>query len=194
MDTLEKILSSKARASFFYLLFGIDFKEIHLREIQRRSGMAIETIRKEANKLESLDLVIKRKDGNRTYYKANKNHPLYDEIHKIVLKTAGLRDVLLKALNVDQIKFAFVFGSIANGNANSESDIDLFIIGDIGLRNLSKLIKESSQKLGREINPHTMNIKEFIKRKRDGEHFVTQVYQSPKLMIIGLEDELTGLV
>ena len=50
---------------------------------------------------------------------------LYDEIHKIVLKTAGLRDVLLEALNVDQIKFAFVFGSIANGNANSESDIEM---------------------------------------------------------------------
>jgi len=194
LNILEKILSSKARAAFFTILFGIDLKELHLREIQRRSGLAIETVRKEANNLELLKLVIKRKDSNRTYYKANTKHLLYDEIHKIVIKTSGLREILQEALNDDNIKFAFVFGSMVKGNVSSESDVDLFIIGEVGLRTISNLLKVPCQELGREINPHIMTSEEFIKRKKEGEHFISQVFRSPKLMIIGSKDELTGLV
>ena len=70
---------------------------------------------------------------------------------------------------------------------------DLFIIGDIGLRALSRLLKEPSLKIGREINPHIMTEKEFTTRKNKQEHFVTRVLESPKLMIIGNKDEFDRL-
>ena len=70
MNILAEILSSKVRAEFFRILFGIESKEYHLREIQRRSDLAIGTVRQEANKLERIGLIKKRGDGNRTYYQA----------------------------------------------------------------------------------------------------------------------------
>ena len=194
MNTLVKILSSRARAAFFEILFGIDLKELHLREIQRRSGLAIETVRKEANNLDTLNLVVKRQDGNRSYYKANANHPLFEEIHQMVIKTSGMKEILQESLKDNAIKFAFVFGSIAKGNITAESDIDLFIIGDIGLRKISNLIKGPVEKLGREINPHTMSDKEFIKRIKERDHFVSEVFRSKKVMIIGEKDEFARLV
>ena len=193
MNNLAQIISSKARAEFFRILFGINSNEFHLREIQRRSGMAIDTVRKEAMKLEEMDLVTKRIDGNRTYYSGNKQHPLYAPIHDLVLKTSGLTDVLKIALLKHPFKFVFVFGSIAAGKEKAESDIDLFMIGDAGLRKISKLLKEPSQMIGREINPHIMTEKEFLKRKNQKEHFVTSVLRSPKLMVIGIENELAEL-
>ena len=193
MNTLEKIVSSKVRAAFFRILFGISPQELHLREIQRRSGLAIETVRKEAVKLETLGIIQKRRDGNRTYFKANMEHPIYKEIHQLVVKTSGLADILRKALTIDDIHFAFVFGSIANGNANIESDIDLFIIGETTLRQVSNMLKEPSLYLGRKINSHVMTLKEFIRRKSQGEHFVNNVLQSQKLMIIGTEHELAAV-
>ena len=193
MNTLEKIVSSKVRAAFFRILFGISPQEFHLREIQRRSGLAIETVRKEAMKLEALGLIQKRRDGNRTYFKANTDHPLYKDIQQVVIKTTGLADILRKALTVEEIHFAFVFGSVVEGNANAESDIDLFIIGDTGLRQVSKMLKEPGIILGREINSHVMIPEEFILRKSQGEHFVRKVLQSPKLMIIGTEHELAAV-
>ncbi|MBN1472235.1 MAG: nucleotidyltransferase domain-containing protein [Syntrophaceae bacterium] len=193
MNILIEIISSRARAEFFRILFGTDSHEYHLREIQRRAKMAIGTIRQEAKKLENIGLVNKRIDGNRTYYQANKNHPLFNTIHDLVLKTTGLAEILKKPLSMEVIKFAFVFGSIAAGKENPESDIDLFIIGDIGLRAVSKLLKEPSQKISREINPHIMTSEEFIKRKIGKEHFVTTVLSSPKLMILGNENDLTKL-
>jgi DNA-binding transcriptional ArsR family regulator len=190
---LANLLSSKTRAEFLRILFGINRKELHLREIQRQTELAISTVKQEASKLEELGLVIQRKNGNRTYFSANKEHPLYNEIHNIVLKTIGLSDFLKQSLTTDKIKFAFVFGSIASGLEKPESDVDLFVLGDIGLRELSKLLKEPTEKIGREINPHIMTIDEFMKRKRQNEHFVTSVLKSPKIMIKGSDDELEKL-
>ncbi len=194
MDTLEKIFSSKSRAAFLSILFGIDSPELHLREIQRRSGLAIETIRREALNLEALELINKRRDGNRTYFKANTQHPLYNEISQMVIKTMGFKDILQQSLDKENIIMAFIFGSIADGNANSESDIDLFIIGNVSLRELISYLKEPGKILGREINPHVMTSKELLERKLAGDHFVSRILKSKKLMIIGSEDELTELV
>lgn len=193
MNNLAEIVSSKARAEFFRILFGIGTNEYHLREIERRSGLAIGTIRQEAVRLERLGLIRRRDDGNRTYYSANREHPIYKEIHSIVLKTSGLADILRQVLTIDIIKMAFIFGSVATGNENPESDVDLFIVGDISLRALVKVLKEPSQQIGREINPHIMTLDEFEKRIRNREHFVKTVLESPILMIKGNGDELKRL-
>lgn len=194
MNTLEQIFSSKARASIFKILFGLQRNEIHLREIQRISELTVETIRRELKNLETLELINKRIDGNRNYYQANTSHPLYKEIHHIVLKTAGLKDILQDAFSLNDIEFAFVFGSFASGKSNADSDIDLFIIGEAGLREISKQIKEPSVVIQREINPHTMTLKEFNSRINNKDHFVLNLLDSPKLFIVGNEDEFTRLV
>ncbi len=193
MNTLSLILSSKVRAEIFRIFFSIDEKEIHLREIERKTGFAIGTVRQETTKLVKNGLLNKRKDGNRTYFIANRTHPLFKDIHSLVIKTSGLVDVFKNSLLDKKIQFAFIFGSIAKGTENSESDIDLFVIGNISLRKISKLLRVSSEKIGREINTITMDEKEFIERKNNKEHFVTQVIESPKIMVIGNEDELEKL-
>ena len=65
----------------------------HLREIERQSGFAIGTVRQEAKKLGKLELILKWIEGNRTYFRANRNHPLYNILHNLVLQTSGLVDV-----------------------------------------------------------------------------------------------------
>lgn len=193
MNTLSLILSSKVRAEIFRILFGIETKELHLREIERKTGFAIGTVRQETSKLLKIGLINKRKDGNRTYFSANRNHPIFNEIHNIVLKTSGLADVLRNSLDHSSIQFAFIFGSLANGTESPESDIDLFIIGTLGLRAVSKFLKEPSNKFGREINTITMTEKEFIELKMKKDHFVSKVLDSQKIMIIGTENELEKL-
>jgi len=192
-NLLAKMLSSKVRSELFGLLFGIEARELHLREIERRSGFAVGTIRQETHKLVDLGLLHKRRDGNRTYFKANKEHPIYPEIHNMVLKTVGLVDVLKKGLDTPEVEFAFVFGSAATNNLKPESDIDLLVIGDIGLRKMSKLLKNASNQLNREINPITMTRDQFVERKLRKEHFIVAILNSPKIMIVGTEDELARL-
>ncbi len=195
MTLLSEILSSNIRADIFRLLFGVTDSELHMREIERRSGYAIGTIQTELKKLLRLDLVIKRKDGNRTYYRANKHHPLFLDIQRLVLKTVGLVDILQNELkNCREILIAFVFGSIARQREMAESDVDLFVVGDLGLRKLVGLLSGVSDKIGREINPHVFTVMELKKRLTQKDHFITRVLDEPKIFILGNDNELDAMV
>ena len=195
MSLLSEILSSNIRADIFRLLFGVTERELHMREIERRSSYAIGSIQSELKKLLRLDLVIKRKDGNRTYYRANKNHPLFLDIQRLVLKTVGLVDILYNELkNSRKILIAFVFGSIARQKEMAESDVDLFVIGELGLRKLTGLLSGVSDKIGREINSHVFTLKEFKKRSAQSDHFISRVLEEPKIFVLGNENELEAMV
>jgi len=193
MSTLAQLICSRVRSEIFRVLFGPVAVELHLREIQRQTGFAIGTVRQDMGKLIKLGVVTKRQDGNRVYYTANKDHPLYNEIHHIVLKTVGLADVLAAALNADGIRFAFVFGSVANGTSRAESDIDIMVVGDIGLRKISELLSGIGNRLGREINPHVMSPAEFTRRLREQDHFISTVLASPRIFVVGSEHDIEAM-
>jgi len=193
MNRLAELLSSRARAEIFRLLFSGTGEELHVREIERRSGLNDSTLRQELRKLVRLDLVQSRRDSNRVYYRAKTESPLYPEIRNLVLKTSGLSDVLKSALTDKRIRVAFVFGSIARGEERAGSDVDLMVIGQLGLRDLSRLLSGIEEKIGREVNPHVLHEEEFQKRIRAKEHFVSSVMEAPKLFVIGSQRELEAM-
>lgn len=194
MNILSELLSSKIRAEIFRLLFGIRTDSLHMREIERRSGFSTGTVQGELKKLHRLDLIKKNRDGNRLYYQANRTHPLYPEIRSMVLKTIGLADRMREALQrSSEIETAFVFGSIARHDEKAQSDVDLMVIGNLGLKELVSLLSGLSEEIGREINPHVLTTKEFINRKAKKEHFVSRVLREQKLFIIGNENDLAAM-
>jgi len=168
-------------------------EELHVREMERRSGLNDSTLRQELRKLIRLDLVQSRRDSNRVYYRAKTENPLYPEIRNLVLKTSGLSDVLKSAIRDKRIRVAFVFGSVARGEEKAGSDVDLMVIGQLGLRDLSRLLSGIEEKIGREVNPHVLREEEFRKRIRAKEHFVSNVMDSPKIFIIGSNRELEAV-
>jgi DNA-binding transcriptional ArsR family regulator len=193
MKPLANILSSRVRAEIFRLLFGLNEKELHLRELERQAGLSLGTIRQDLQKLLKLDLVKTRRDGNRLYYRANTEHPLYPEIRNLVLKTAGLVEIFKSALNQEGVRVAFIFGSLANNRDKGGSDVDLMAIGAVTLRDLSSWLSGVTDQIGREINPHTMSVEEFQRRKKKGDHFLSNVLLSPKLFIVGSENDLAAM-
>lgn len=193
MNVLDELLSSRTRAAIVRLLFGLSPVPLHAREIERRSGVTIGAVREEASRLVRLGLITLRKDGNRTYYEANRQHPIYADLCRIVLKTVGLADALKPAMRNAEIKCAFIFGSIAQGTAKAESDIDLMVIGRIGLRKLTILLSGIGQQVGREINTHVLTPDAFQERLRRKEHFVTHLMASEKLFLKGTDDDLAAM-
>jgi DNA-binding transcriptional ArsR family regulator len=193
MSLLFEIVSSRARAEIFRVLFDGRGTELHNRELERRSGVSESAVRRELGKLTRLDLVKRREDGNRVYYRANSEHPVFPEIRNLVLKTAGLVDVLRSALADELIRVAFVFGSLAGNQEDARSDVDLMVIGDLGLRKLAGLLLNVHGTVGREVNPYVMTGDEYRKRLREEDHFLTSVVSSPKLFVIGAEDDLAAM-
>ena len=155
--------------------------------------MALRTIQQEVEKLLEMELLLARRDGNRVYYSANTAHPLFHDIRNMVLKTSGLVDVLREALSGEGVDTAFVFGSVARGEEGAAGDVDLMIVADAGLSDISKWLSGVTEKLGREVNPHVVSADELRRRLESGDQFIRRVLDSPKLFVVGDEDELKGL-
>jgi uncharacterized protein len=191
--SLLAILFPQVRAELLRLLFADGSRELHLRELVRQSGLTLGTVQTEMEKLLSAGLLLDRRDGNRRYVRANAAHPLFSDLHNLVLKTSGLRDVLAEALTgLDGVRVALVFGSVAAGTAKPDSDVDLLVVGDIGLRALAPRLRPASEKLGREINPVVMSPADFA-RERATKPLLVDLLAKPKLFIKGDERELERL-
>ena len=87
MDLLAELVSSRARAAVFRMLFGREGTPLYLREIQGKTNFAVGTIQQELRKLVRLKLLTRERSGRRVYFEANRAHPLYPEIHNMVMKT-----------------------------------------------------------------------------------------------------------
>jgi predicted nucleotidyltransferase len=184
-----ELLCSKTRSELLALLFDGSGEEYYLREIERLSSVKVNSIQKEIKHLLEIDLIKARKDGNRIYYSANRENPIYPDLVSIVEKTVGIVAILKERLKNSDIKHAFIFGSIAKGKEKSGSDIDLVVIGDLGMRSLTKLLSGIQEKLGREINPHIFSEEEFQKRIKTKDHFVSSILKSEIKMVTGNIDE-----
>jgi len=191
---LEMLFLSKARGQVLRMLFGLDGAPVHVREIERRTSLTYTAIRQELKKLEVLSLVTAHRDGNRLYYSANEEHPLFVDLHRIVLKTDGLVDVLRRALGSQGIVCAFVFGSMARGTADGRSDVDVMVVGDVGSREVSNRLFKVDGEVGREINAVTRTPGEIRASLDENDPFIAEVLGGAKLFVIGTQRELDAVV
>lgn len=166
---------------------------LHGREIARRAGLPAGTVTRELVKLADAGLLQRERRGNQQIYSANKAHPIFAELASILRKTSGLADVLIDALApvADQLRAAFVFGSVARGEETAGSDIDLMLIGELDFARAVQLLHPAQAQLGREINPKVFSAAEFASAA-DGP-FLRDVLAKPKIFLLGDEHELEEL-
>ncbi len=184
---LKNLFSSEVRISLLghFLLHSED--EFYLRQLSSHFKISPRSVSLELKNLESIGLIHKRISGKQHYYLVDKQHPLFNDLKNIFIKTVGIKDIIAKALNnyVSQIEFAFIYGSFANGSATAGSDVDLMILGDVKSRKISGSMISIGEKLSREINFSIITVTEFNQRLKDHDHFLNSVYNSPKIFIIG---------
>lgn len=182
------------RAEILRLLFADPSQQFHLRELSRHAGLALRTIQQEVAKLARADLLVARRDGNRLYYRANTAHPIFPDLQGIALKTTGLREQLAAALEgLPGLELAFVFGSSASGRTVAGSDVDLLVVGPVGLRALAPRLRPLTSTLGREVNPHVLTRRTLATKVRSGDAFMANVLAAPKIWIKGDARELASL-
>ncbi len=190
---IELLFGSKTRSELLRLLFEGSHKAFYLRELERESGVNASGLLKEIKNLLKLDLITSRQDGNRIYYQANLNHPIYLELQSIIEKTSGTQAILKLALKDPRIELALLFGSLAQGSERAESDVDLIVIGKIGLRALSQLLIVPQQKISRAINPVVYTPEEFSIKLAAKNHFLSRVLEKEYVVLAGDMNDFKAL-
>jgi predicted nucleotidyltransferase len=103
----------------------------------------------------------------------------------------GVVELIKQALrSVEQeIERAFIYGSFASGDYGNDSDVDLFIITELSGLQLTELLGELQNEIGRSINVSHFTLDEYNRRKEQNDHFLNRVLESPRVNIFGYRNE-----
>jgi len=192
---LSNALFTRTQQAVLALLFTQVTESYHLRGIIDRSGMGQGTVQRELKKLTEAGIILREKRGNQVFYRANKACPIFHELHRLVIKTFGIAEKLAQTLNplMNRIQLAFIYGSFAQGQETSGSEIDLFIIGDLSFMDVVKVTRVFVEDIAREVNPTIFSVDEYEEKLNQRNHFLNSLQNSPKMFIIGNENEYRQL-
>jgi predicted nucleotidyltransferase len=192
---LAGALFSQVQLRLLALLFGNPDRRFHASELIRLASSGSGAVQRELKKLAAAGLLTVTSSGNRKFYQANGRSPIFGELHRMILKTAGLAEPLRNALADERPKIAaaFVYGSVAKGTDTASSDIDVMIIGDdLHYGGICTRLHKAEKVLERPVNPTVLSIGDWRRRISRNNPFVLNLLRQPKLFLFGTEHELAG--
>ena len=195
MRNLAEILFGTYRRKVLGLLLLRPDESFYVRELARLTGVPPGSLHRELRTLADTGLLVRRPVGNQVRYQANRDYLAFEELAGFFRKTAGLADVLREALSsLDaQIRLAFVFGSVARGRENADSDVDVLVVGEATFSDVVLVLAPTSGRIGREVNSVVMTPAKFADKHRQGDPFIRRISGEPKLFLIGTADVLAEL-
>jgi len=192
---LDTLFGSKLRAKVLGWLFLHPDERYFVRQLKSLLDDDSTNISRELARLKKMGILTCQTEGRQKYYQVNSQCPVFSELEGLVRKTTGLVDVLRDACKPlsKKIKIAFIYGSMAKGSIDSQSDVDLMVIGSCTFGEVVNAMSRAQRKLGREINPTVYPLKEFRQKVLAEHHFINTVLKEPKIFLIGDENDLRSL-
>lgn len=168
--------------SFFFLN---PHESLYVNEIAEKLSLDKRNLVKKLRELEKEGILSTQSRGNLKFYAINRGYPLYKEYRSMILKTFGLEAKLKDMLsNVEGIEKACIYGSYAKDAMDAHSDIDLLVIGQQSIIALQKRISKIQREISREINVVNMDAKEFEKRKKRKDPFVSNIMANKRIELV----------
>lgn len=157
---LETLISSRTRIKLLLKFFLNSNTTSYLRSLESEFGDSTNAIRLELNRLEEAGMLRSFFDGNKKMFQANTGHPLFGDIHNILIKTIGLDQVILNVVErLGKVERVFLVGEMAKGIDNHV--IDLILIGEVDKNYLLNLIERAEELVKRKIRYLIYSNEEF---------------------------------
>ena len=156
--------------------FDNPYEEIHLRELARKTGVSIFSVKSIVDYLTSINVLVERRVGRMRYLKANLEN-LFFKYLKIAFTIKKILDSKLVEYLVETIpgvSSIVLFGSAARGEDDAKSDLDLLIIGQPKPLELSRFERE----LKREVKPIVFKWSQWKREARENKPFYLEVITS----------------
>ncbi len=122
----------------------------YLSDLSKRLNVRPSTLQGSLAALVKAGVLTRRRDGNRVYYRADPDCPFLRDLQGLIGKTAGLVDVLREVMArlKKRVVVAFLHGSVAKSAEKSASDVDLIVIGSLGLADMTPLLERAEIAIG----------------------------------------------
>ncbi len=164
----------------------------YLSELARHVGLRPSSLQRPISALVDAGVLAMKREGNRIYFRPEESSPFLADLQALIAKTAGIVDVLREILapHAGKVDLAFVYGSVAGSLERPESDLDLMVVGDIGLATLSPALQKAERRIGRPVNVSVFSAGEFRSKLASKNHFLTSVLDKEKLFVVGTAHDL----
>ncbi len=161
---IDTLITSQTRIRLlkkFFLNSGI---RAHLRGLASEFGESSNSIRVELNRFESAGLLNASRDGNKKVYQANRSHPLFEDIHNIILKDSGIDRVIEKIIHrMGDLLCVYLTGDFAHGRESRV--IELILVGEnIDREYLARKVVQAEEIVGRKVSYTIIGQAEAISR------------------------------
>lgn len=196
---LEQLFGSQTRARLLALFLLHPTTAFFVRELTRRIGAQLNSVRRELKNLIDLGIIEERADAEKPkekksslsqkkkFYIANTDSLLFEDLRSLLKKV----QILLKQSLVREIErqgsldyLAFTGRFVNSKSALSSVPTDMFIVGNIDQKILQKMIGELEIDLGHEINYTLLPKEEFLYRKQVSDRFLSSILGSEKVVMV----------
>jgi len=149
---LDSLVTSQTRIKLLKKFFLNGNTRAHLRGLESEFGESTNAIRIEPNRFEGAGLLHSFTDGNKKIYQANSDHPLFRDIHSIILKETGIDRVIEKVIHrLGNLTCVYLTGDFARGKDSPV--IELILVGaDIDREYLARKIVQAEEMVGRKVS------------------------------------------
>lgn len=191
MDRLNEFLGSEARARLLAHFVVHPDRGDHVRALERHTGLGKRSLQTELQRLEGMGLVRRESEGRRVVYRRDDASRQWRAIESLVAEYAPglvLRDALHDVPGIDA---AFIFGSMARGDARPDSDIDLLVLGDrIDDGELGAALLQTALVLDRAVDVKRYDARRFVRDRLAGASFLPAALAGPMHFLVGSPDAL----
>jgi hypothetical protein len=195
MASLKDFMISRVRVKLMTIFFDNSQEMYYVRQLTRRTNEEINAVRRELGRMDKAGLINKEKRGNRLYYFVNHSYDFYEDLLGLVAKTVGIGlDLRQNRKKLGKLKFAMISGKFMRRKDRQEGDVDLLVVGDVVIPELSLIIQKEQDRLKTEINYTVMTENEFMFRKNRRDPFLLGILSKSRIMIIGDEEGLVDKV
>lgn len=182
---LTEIFGSAGRFKVLRALFAEPGRGFGQRELASVADIDAGSVSRWLRRWTSAGLVTRRERDGLPRYQASADPslaPLVLLMQQDSLLVRTLREVLqpLKGVQV-----AFVFGSMARGEAGADSDIDVMALGSLSELKLNVALKPAGRILGRQVHGTVSTMASFQEQLRGGESFARDIVRGPRIPLIG---------
>lgn len=165
MSIFDGLITSKMRVRILMRLFLNSQQQVYTRALAEEFKAPVSQVSDELKQLQAAGLLQATRNGRRIFFRANSGHPLYPELHSMVLKSLGMDSIVESVITrLGNLECAFLVDDYAEGKDSGL--VDLVLVGDIDRRNLDDLVQKAERYVKRKIRTLVISRQEYQNLER----------------------------
>lgn len=183
LSMLDHIFGSRTRVKLLRLFLVNPQQRYYVRELTRKIGERINSVRRELDNLEEIGLIQAEQVGQKKYHKVKADFILYPELRSLILKSQLIieRDLAGSVKSIGQISYLVLTGILTGVN---EAKTDILVVGRVNRGKFKRLLNKFRKDFDHKLRYTVMTRKEFEYRNSLTDKFLYNILENKKIVVI----------